>query len=152
MAIEVAEKKRKGPLSEEEKEVKKQQRQAQKQAELLRKQATASAAKLLPGLKAVLQKVADKIDRMGASYESLPEATQEQVTEVSTDLTETIAFATKLLDSVAKGKPLTEAVPWGKEKDLAAKIKAGNEAVRAIADFQRAAKPAPPKGRGGGKK
>jgi hypothetical protein len=43
-------------------------------------------------------------------------------------------------------------VPWGKEKDLAAKIKAGNEAVRAIADFQRAAKPAPPKGRGGGKK
>ena len=150
MAIEVAEKKRKGPLSEEEKQLKKQLRQAEKQAELSRKVATASAAKLLPGLKAVLQKVTDKKDRMGASYNTLPDATQEQVTEVTTDLTETIAFATKLLDAAAKGKPLTETVPWGKEKELAAKIKAGNEAVRAIGDFLRAEKPAG-KGRGRGK-
>eukprot|EP00435_Cladocopium_sp_Y103_P059336 s617_g21.t1 len=159
LAIEVAEKKRKatnGPMTEAEKAARKQQRVAEKQAEQKRKAATASAAKYLPALKAALQKaalqkVSEKKDRMGAEYEQVPEATRDQVAEALTDLEKTVTFATKLLDAAAKGKALNESVPWDKEKDLQAKVKAANEAARAIADLLRAGKPSSKgRGRGGG--
>eukprot|EP00435_Cladocopium_sp_Y103_P029265 s3474_g7.t1 len=140
-------------MSEEEKAAKKLQRAAEKQAEQKKKLATASAAKYLPALKGALQKLTDKKDRMGEVYAQVPVATQEQVAEAVQDLTSTVSFATKLLDAAAKGTAFKEDVPWNKEKDLQGKVKAGNEALRAIADVLRAGKPASKgQGRGGQKK
>ena len=79
MTVERAVKRKGGPLSEEEKQAKKQQRLAEKAAEADRKSATSAAAKHLPGLKNVLAKLEDKKNCLGATFDTLPSATVEEV-------------------------------------------------------------------------
>ena len=132
--------KRKGPLTEEEKQEKKHQRLALKAAEADRKSALAAAAKHVAGLKSVLAKLEDKKHRLGATFDALPSAASEEVNTNITDLQGVVSEATKLLDAAAKGKSMTDAVSFKKEKDLGGKIKSGNAALRILNDTLRAQK------------
>lgn len=132
--------KRKGPLSEEEKEVKKQLRVAQKAAEADRKSATAAAAKHVAGLKAVLVKLEEKKNALGEAFDALPSAAVDEVNSNINDLQEVVSEATKLLDAAAKGKSLNDAVSFKKDKDLRSKIKSGNAALKILNEILRAEK------------
>lgn len=132
--------KRKGPLSEEEKEVKKQLRVAQKAAEADRKSATAAAAKHVAGLKAVLVKLEEKKNALGEAFDALPSAAVDEVNSNINDLQEVVSEATKLLDAAAKGKSLNDAVSFKKDKDLGSKIKSGNAALKILNEILRAEK------------
>eukprot|EP00438_Fugacium_kawagutii_P002334 Skav205347 [mRNA] locus=scaffold418:34642:35813:+ [translate_table: standard] len=125
----------------EEKEAAKQARAEQRKAEADYKTATAAAVKFLPLLKGVLQKLADKKTQLGDLLAQLPDPAQEHMDRVATDLTDTVAKATQLLDKAAKGQSLLSVeVTWKKEKELQAKLREGNAAVRTLQDFKRSQK------------
>eukprot|EP00438_Fugacium_kawagutii_P017618 Skav201060 [mRNA] locus=scaffold2848:87266:90539:- [translate_table: standard] len=125
----------------EEKEAAKQARAEQRKAEADYKTAAAAAVKFLPLLKGVLQKLADKKTQLGDLLAQLPDPAQEHMDRVATDLTDTVAKATQLLDKAAKGQSLLSVeVTWKKEKELQAKLREGNAAVRTLQDFKRSQK------------
>lgn len=137
--------KRKGPLTEEEKQERKRLKTLAKQRETERKVATAAAAKLLPSLKTCLEKLETKLG--GLDHDTLPPATLEQAVNAVEVLTETIAGATKLLNAAATGKAGDAVdVDWKKEKDLQSRMKDGHAAHKALVDFARC-QSAKPKGR-----
>ena len=137
--------KRKGPLTEEEKQERKRLKTLAKQRETERKVATAAAAKLLPSLKTCLEKLETKLG--GLDHDTLPPATLEQAVNAVELLTETIAGATKLLNAAATGKAGDAVdVDWKKEKDLQSRMKDGHAAHKALVDFARC-QSAKPKGR-----
>jgi hypothetical protein len=142
-----------GPMTTEEKEEKKQQRLAEKQLLASTKVATAAAAKHFAGLKAVRQKLGDKQERLGTSFQELPADLQDQVAKAIKDLDETTAFCGKLLDAAAKGTNVGAPLLFQKEKELQLKIKSGNTALRSVHDYLRGDKEnVKGKGRGRGVK
>lgn len=148
------ERKRKGPMTQEEKDANKLARVAAKKQEDDRKLATASAAKLLPQLKKVQSNLKDKIGSMGDAMQQLPAISLEQVQQAEANLNDVVTKASQLLDSAAKGKPVAVAdLAWKKEKELAQYARDGNLAIRVIQDFKRGSAPAkaPGKGKGRGK-
>lgn len=159
-AIEAAagKRKRQGGLTESEKEEQKKLKKLRRQRETERKVATAAAAKLLPTLKACLDKVETKLQRLKDA--PLPLATLEQAASARETLQTTVASATKLLNAAASGKSLEGLeLDFKKEKDLQNRVKDGNAAVRALQEFVRAqnsekenAKPNKGKGKGRGRK
>lgn len=141
-ALEVKEgKTKKRGLTEEEKEASKRQRLEARKQEAERKVATSAAAKLLPSLKSVQEKLEEKLNKLGTSTAGFPEATKEQVQMAQAALQESVLSATKLLEFAAKGKTadLTGLV-FQRDKDLQAVLKDGNSALRAVGEFARAQK------------
>ena len=126
--------KRKGPMTDGEKEEQKKQRAAARKAEADRKTATAAAAKLLPALKLCKAKLDGKVSKIEDQALVLP-AVREQVATAQEDLDKTIETAAKLLDIAAKGKSSDGLVlSWAKDKELQDTIKQGNSALRALHD------------------
>lgn len=150
--LDAPERKRKGPLTDAEKEANKAARVAAKKQEDDRKVAAASAAKVLPVLKKVQGNLKDKIGRMGEDMQLLPAASLEQVQKAEANLDEVVTKASQLLDAAAKGKPFDSVdLCWKKEKELSQFAKDGNQAIRTIQDFKRAKAPAKAAGKGRGK-
>lgn len=133
--------KRKATLTEEEKDNLKKQRKAQKELDNKKKVAAAAAAKLLPTLKAVQDKLQQKVDKLQADLGELPCATKEQLEDAQTELKEVVTAATELLDLSAKGK-LSECnqLLWSKDKELQQVVSRGNAALRALNDWVRSRK------------
>ena len=146
-----AERKRKGPLTADEKEANKMARLAAKKKEDERKVATASAAKVLPQLKKAQCNLKDKIGRMGEDMQQLPAASLEQVQKAEANLDDVVTKASQLLDSAAKGKPFDTADLSWKKEELNQFAKDANQAIRTIQEYKRGSAPAKAAGKGRGK-
>ena len=147
--------KRKGPMSEEEKEAAKKLKLAVKKHAQERKNAAAAAVKLMPSLKAVQAKLTAKMDEVQSTGTSLPEASEEQVQAAVKQVNAAVECGGCLMDRCAKGKSLDDmSLAFSSEKDLNSLMRSANAAVRVIAEFLRGHKEnvAPKtKGRGKGK-
>lgn len=130
--------KRKGGLTQEEKEQNKRAKAAQKKLEVERKVATAAAVKYLPALKAVEAKLKEKSDKLGNQFANLSAEVQREVKDCLEDLAQVVAIGTKVLSQAAAGKALADVdVPWKKDKDLQSKVKVANSCLRALQEFVR---------------
>ena len=132
-------KRKRGGLTEEEKEARKAQKKREREAEHDRKNATAAAAKVLPQLQAVQRKLDEKIGSLPQDARSnLPPATHEEIESTQKDLKDTVLAATKLLDHAAKGTPLKDTqIFWRKEKELQGKVKNANSCLRNVCDYKK---------------
>lgn len=147
--------KRKGPMSEEEKEAAKKLKLAVKKHAQERKNAAAAAVKLMPSLKAVQAKLTAKMDEVQSTGTSLPEASEEQVQEAVKQVSAAVECGGCLMDRCAKGKSLDDmSLAFSSEKDLNSLMRSANAAARVIAEFLRGHKEnvgPKTKGRGKGK-
>ena len=130
------------PKTEEEKEAAKQARIAEKTADKERKLATAAAAKLLPGLQSVAERLESKVTRMGTTYDFMSAEceTKQEVEAAREELKEAIKAATQLLDKAAKGgKCDIGDLRWKKDKEWQSVQRTGNAALRSLNEASRAA-------------
>lgn len=143
--------KQKKRKTEEEKEEARENKKKQKRAEKQDRVELAAAAKVLPGLAKVSERLVQVWDKVGEELRpSLDPELETEVKETIEDLKSVQEQAQKRLQAAAKGKAVpTEDSLWTSEKDLNQKIRAGNSAIRSVQKFlreqqpQRAAKAAP---------
>ena len=143
--------KQKKRKTEEEKEEARENKKKQKRAEKQDRVELAAAAKVLPGLAKVSERLVQVWDKVGEELRpSLDPELETEVKETIEDLKSVQEQAQKRLQAAAKGKAVpTEDSLWTSEKDLNQKIRAGNSAIRCVQKFlreqqpQRAAKAAP---------
>ena len=143
--------KQKKRKTEEEKEEARENKKTQKRAEKQDRVELAAAAKVLPGLAKVSERLVQVWDKVGEELRpSLDPELETEVKETIEDLKSVQEQAQKRLQAAAKGKAVpTEDSLWTSEKDLNQKIRAGNSAIRSVQKFlreqqpQRAAKAAP---------
>lgn len=143
--------KQKKRKTEEEKEEARENKKKQKRAEKQDRVELAAAAKVLPGLAKVSERLVQVWDKVGEELRpSLDPQLETEVKETIEDLKSVQEQAQKRLQAAAKGKAVpTEDSLWTSEKDLNQKIRAGNSAIRSVQKFlreqqpQRAAKAAP---------
>ena len=143
--------KQKKRKTEEEKEEARANKKKQKRAEKPDRVELAAAAKVLPGLAKVSERLVQVWDKVGEELRpSLDPELETEVKETIEDLKSVQEQAQKRLQAAAKGKAVpTEDSLWTSEKDLNQKIRAGNSAIRSVQKFlreqqpQRAAKAAP---------
>ena len=132
-------------LTEEEKADAKRRRDEQRLQEKDRKTATAAAAKMLPQIHKLHEKLEQKTAAAGDALDTvLAAADKEFVVATTKDLADAAAAGKRLLDLAAKGK-IAEAgpLPWRSDKDLQQKLRDGNAALRSLQDAIRADKPKP---------
>ena len=123
---------KKRKLTDAEKELAKRAKQADKAKEAQRTAATSASVKHLPGLKKTLEKLDEKVAKLGEDFHQFPEATRSLVSGAQTELRDAVDAAAKLLDEASKGRPQQGDLPWTKEKDLLAKKKNAEAALRAL--------------------
>ena len=114
----------------------------------------AAAAKVLPSLKAVEEKLQKTWAKVTPELlPSMDEEARADVEAVLQDLKDVMDQAQTRLQAAAKGKaaPAADFSLWKSEKDLNQKIKEANQAVRAVQSFlkgQQLQGPAQPKAKG----
>lgn len=143
--------------TEEEKEEARQDKKRAKRAEKQDRVELAAAAKVLPSLKAVEEKLQKTWKKV--TPELLPrmqEETKAAVEDVLKDIKDIMDQAQTRLQAAAKGKsaPAADFSLWTSEKDLNQKVREANKAVRAVQCFlkeQQPQRPAQPKAGAKGK-
>ena len=132
-------------LSEGEKAEAKRRRDEQRLQEKDRKTATAAAAKMLPQIHKLHEKLEQKTAAAGDALDTvLSAADKEFVLTATKGLADAAVAGKRLLDLAAKGR-IQEAgpLPWRSDKDLQQRLRDGNAALRSLQDAIRGDKPKP---------